>query len=371
MPRLHSPSRHARWRPIDERSRRKESRIAPAVETRFVVRGLRLRRSHPARAARVSDVPEDKLARATAPGSLQLMQPAREAASRSGAAVWHHRGVSMRRELAGRTGRRDSDAAARELWIEAESSQGVSGDEADALAWRAQAGDESACEELIQRLLPLVHATARRYRTEGLEQADLLQEGIVGLLRALQRFDPDRGVPFAAFATWWIRQSLQEARSDFMRPLRLPPKALRQLSQLKSEHQLIYQDERRSANVAELAERTNIDLEQAEALVVADARERSLDEPIGSMDGEIGTLGDLLEDPLSAAAYEDVVDAVAGAQLRALLSRLTEREQEVVQARFGFDAPPEKLFQLGERLGVSAERVRQIEERALAKLRGA
>jgi RNA polymerase sigma factor (sigma-70 family) len=277
----------------------------------------------------------------------------------------------VRRELAGRTGGRGGDAAARELWNEAERSQAAAGDEADALARRAQAGNEAAREELIRRLLPLVHATARRYRTEGLEQADLLQEGIVGLLRALQRFDPERGVPFAAFATWWIRQSLQEARSDFMRPLRLPPKALRQLSQLKSEHQRIYEDERRSALVGELAERTNIELEQAEALMVADARERSLDEPIGSMDAELGTLGDLLEDPLSATAYEDVVDAVAGEQLRALLSRLTDREREVVRARFGFDAPAEKLSEVGERLGLSAERVRQIEERALAKLRSA
>lgn len=318
----------------------------------------------------MSDVPGDELERAAAGDALQLRQPALGTAPRH-EAVWHDRGVAMKRQLAGRTGSRGSDAAAQELWVEAEGSQAVSGDEADALARRAQAGDESAREELIRRLLPLVHSTARRYRTEGLEQADLLQEGIVGLLRALQRFDPERGVPFAAFATWWIRQALQEARSDFMRPLRLPPKALRQLSQLKSEHQRIYQGERRSANIAELANRTNIELEQAEALAVADARERSLDEPIASMDGELGTLGDLLEDPLSAAAYEDVVDAVAGAQLRALLSRLTEREQDVVRARFGFDAPAEKLSQVGERLGVSAERVRQIEERALAKLRAA
>ena len=105
--------------------------------------------------------------------------------------------------------------------------------------------------------------------------------------------------------------------------------------------------------------------------MVADARERSLDEPVGGMDAELGTLGDLLDDPLSAAAYEDVVDAVAGEQLRALLSRLTEREREVVGARFGFDVPDEKLSEVGERLGISAERVRQIEERALAKLRSA
>ena len=316
-------------------------------------------------------MPGGELAGAAAAGPLQLTRPEPGKATCREATLWHDRYMVVRRELAGRTVGRGGVAAARELWDEAERSQAVAGDEADALARRAQAGDEAAQEELIRRLLPLVHATARRYRTEGLEQADLLQEGIVGLLRALQRFDPGRGVPFAAFATWWIRQSLQEARSDFMRPLRLPPKALRQLSQLKSEHQRIYEDERRSPRVGELAQRTNIELEQAEALMVADARERSLDEPIGSMDAELGTLGDLLEDPLSAAAYEDVVDAVAGEQLRALLSRLTDREREVVRARFGFDAPAEKLSEVGERLGLSAERVRQIEERALAKLRSA
>ena len=285
--------------------------------------------------------------------------------------MWHDRGVVVKRELAGRTEARGDAAAAEELWSQAESSPAVSGDEADELARRAQVGDDAAREELIRRLLPLVHATARRYQTEGLEQADLLQEGIVGLLRALQRFDPGRGVPFAAFATWWIRQSLQEARSDFMRPMRLPPKALRQLSQLKSEHQRIYQDERRSTKIGELADRTHIELRQAEALLTADARPRSLDETIENTEGEFGTMGDLLDDPISAAAYEDVVDAVAGEQLRALLSRLTDREREVVQARFGFEGPAEKLTEVGERLGVSAERVRQIEERALAKLRSA
>jgi RNA polymerase sigma factor (sigma-70 family) len=245
----------------------------------------------------------------------------------------------------------------------------ASDEESTALVVRARSGDEHAREELINRLLPLISAIARRFRTEGLEQSDLMQEGIVGLLRAIERYDPERGVPFAAYATWWIRHSLQEARSDFIRPFRLPPRALRQLSQLKSEHQRIYQSEQRSANVAELAARTNIDLDQAKALQVAEARVRSLDAAVDGGDGEFGTFGDLLEDPLSSEAYEDVIDAVAGEQLKALLSRLTEREREVVNARFGFDAAPEKLAEVGERLGVSAERVRQIEQRALAKLR--
>jgi RNA polymerase sigma factor (sigma-70 family) len=243
--------------------------------------------------------------------------------------------------------------------------------EAPDLVRRAQAGDTAAREELIGRLLPLVSSFARRFRTEGLDQTDLLQEGIVGLLRALERYDPDRGVPFAAYAGWWIRQALQDARSDFIRPFRLPPKALRQLSQLKSEHQRIYQAEQRSAGVPELAQRTNIQLDQATALVAADTHARSLDEPVERGDGQMGSLGDLLEDPLSAQAYEQVVETVAGEQLRALLSRLTEREREVVHARFGFGGEPQKLVEIGERLGLSAERVRQIEEHALAKLRQA
>jgi len=247
----------------------------------------------------------------------------------------------------------------------------ASGEDAPDLVRRAQAGDPKAREELIGRLLPLVSALARRFRTQGLDPTDLIQEGIVGLLRALDRFEADRGVPFAAYATWWIRQSLQDARSDFIRPFRLPPKALRQLSQLKSEHQRIYQAERRSAGIAELAERTNVELDQARALAAADGRVRSLDEPAGAAAGELGSLGDLLEDPLSADEYEQVVETVAGEQLRALLSRLTDREREVVRARFGFDGEPERLVDIGERLGVSAERVRQIEERALAKLRQA
>ncbi len=123
--------------------------------------------------------------------------------------------------------------------------------------------------------------------------------------------------------------------------------------------------------MAELADSTAIDREQVEALLRADAATRSIDEPVAGLEGEIGTLGDLLEDPLSAEQYEEVLDGIAGRQLRALLGHLTEREREIVDARFGFERPAEKLTAIGSRLGISAERVRQIEERALTKLRQA
>jgi RNA polymerase sigma factor (sigma-70 family) len=247
--------------------------------------------------------------------------------------------------------------------------QALPADDAD-LVRRAQAGDARAREELIERYLPLVVSCARSYRTESLEFSDLVQEGCVGLLRALARYEPDRGTPFGTFASWWVRQALQELRSDFLRPFRLPPKALRQLSRLKSEHARTYVAEGREPPLAELAGRVGIDEAQAEALLRADAAIRSIDEPLGGERGELGALGDLLADPLSSEAYEEVVDAIAGEQLRALLTTLSERERDVIASRFGFEGrEPQRLTAIGERLGISAERVRQIEERGLAKLR--
>jgi len=242
--------------------------------------------------------------------------------------------------------------------------------EEERLVRAAQAGDEAARERLIEALLPLIVAAAREYRVDGLEMADLIQEGCVGVLRALARFQPARGVPFAAFARWWIVQALQDLRSDFLRPLRLPPKALRQLAQLKSEHDRLYALEHREPPLDELARRTGISFGQAEALVRADAQTRSLEQPVAGAEGEIGALGDLLEDPVSAEAFEEVLDAIAAQQLRALLAHLSERERDIIAARFGLDGRrPERLAEVGSRLGVSAERVRQLEERALAKLR--
>jgi RNA polymerase primary sigma factor len=175
----------------------------------------------------------------------------------------------------------------------------------------------------------------------------------------------------------WIAAGLQELRSDFMRPMRLPRQALRQLSQLKSEHQRVYVTERREPSLGELAERTGIDRDRAEELARANTFPRSLYEQVGVDEGplgrrEIGVLGDLLADPLSTDAYDQALDHIAGAQLRALLTRLTRREQEILAARLGLDGQePQRLVDIAERLGVSVDRVRRLEQRALAKLRQA
>jgi RNA polymerase sigma factor (sigma-70 family) len=226
-------------------------------------------------------------------------------------------------------------------------------DDTTALALAAQAGDAAARERLIEVLLPAIAGIGRAFRVEGLDFADVVQEGAVGVLRALQRYDPQRGVPFEAYAALWIRQSLQELRSDFMRPLRLPPRALRQIARLKSEHRRFWAAEHREPSLTELADKTGIDRDQVETLVRAEQQARLLSEPVGAIEGEVG-----------------VLESVAGEQVKELLGRLSEREREVIESRFGFgDRRSEGLVEIGERLGISAERVRQLEERALAKMR--
>jgi RNA polymerase sigma factor (sigma-70 family) len=248
---------------------------------------------------------------------------------------------------------------------------------ADFAAWSRLTGLREVVERLRPTILrfPLRQLAARpgpRHRQRDAGDQPLHAPHQACRRRAGRRGPAASALPRCrgAYAVWWIRLSLQELRSDFVRPLRLPPKALRQLSQLKSEHGRRYAAEGHEPSLGELAERIGIDRDQAEALMRADASVRSLSEPIEAGEGEIGMLGDLLEDPLSDDAYEDVLDGIAGEQLHALLSRLTDREHDVVTARFGLDGrEPERLADVGERLGVSVERVRQLEQRALTKLR--
>jgi len=243
------------------------------------------------------------------------------------------------------------------------------GDVEPDLVRRAKAGDAAAREELINRLLPVVVRIARPYHTPGIEWEDLIQEGAVGLLRALASYNPEVGVPFPAYAVWWIRYGLQDLRSQFIRPLRLPPKALRRLAALKEAHERIYRQEHRNAGPDELSRAVGLSLADTEALLRADKRCRSLDEP-AEEGAEVGTLGELLADPLSEEAYEEVLSSVQADELRILLTHLSAREQEVLAARYGLDGREEEtLREVGERLGISAERVRQLEHRALAKVR--
>jgi RNA polymerase primary sigma factor len=240
------------------------------------------------------------------------------------------------------------------------------------LVRRAQGGDPAARAQLAEMFLPLISSVARTYRTgRAVQRVELLQEGVVGLLRALERFDPERGVPFWAYAAWWVRQAMQQLVAELTGPTVLSDRALRHLARLKEAHADAVIESGRRPTRDELVERTGLTADQVDDLLAAERSPRSLEEPVELEDGALGSFGELLADPMAEDAYERVLEAIAGQQLRALLSGLSDRERAVLSARYGLDGEPQGLRAIGERLGLSAERVRQIERRAAGKLAAA
>jgi RNA polymerase primary sigma factor len=236
----------------------------------------------------------------------------------------------------------------------------------------AQAGDRRAREELVEAFLPLIAGVARVYRgSRTVSRLELMQEGVVGLLRALERYDPTLGVPFWGYAGWWVRQAMQQLIAELTRPLVLSDRALRQLSQLKRAHGDYLAEHGREPTGNELAASTGLDHGQVGEMLALERVPQSMDEPVQGAEGELGAFGDLLADPLATDAYEQLLDHSEIEQIRALLGSLNDRERMILRARYGLDGPEQSLRDVGERIGLSGERVRQIETRALGKLRAA
>ncbi len=236
----------------------------------------------------------------------------------------------------------------------------------------AKAGDDRARERLVEAYLPRIASIAADYRSHaGLSRVELLQEGVVGLLRAVERYEPGRGAAFWAYASWWVRQAIQGLVAELARPLVLSDRALRSLSRLRDASAELAREGNADPGPAELAERAGIEIEQVRRLLAADRAARSLEEPAPGPDAATGPFGDLIADPLAEGEYERVLDRIEAQELAALLSALSPREREILAARSGASGPPATLAELAERHGVSVERVRQIEERARAKARRA
>jgi RNA polymerase sigma factor (sigma-70 family) len=231
-------------------------------------------------------------------------------------------------------------------------------------------GDRDARAELVEAFLPLIASVARNYRgSRQLTRTDLVQEGVVGLLRALERYDPSLGVPFWGYASW-VRQAIQQLVAELSRPVVMSDRALRQLSKVKDAYAILQQSGE-TATLARLSEQTGLDHTQLANLIAADRPAKALEEPIAGEEGEVGVFGELIADPLAEDEYERVVTSIVVGELRDLLSGLSDREREVLRAHYGLGGQPESLREVARRLGVSAERVRQIENRALGKLRAA
>jgi RNA polymerase sigma factor (sigma-70 family) len=218
--------------------------------------------------------------------------------------------------------------------------------------------------------MPLIGSVARIYAgVPGVDRQELVQEGVVGLLRALERYDPELGTPFWAYASWWVRQAMQQVVSELSRPVVLSDRALRQLARVRVARRKFERTNSREPSSVELARASGIPLEQLGRLSVADRRPRALEEPLGEASEGGATFGETLPDEHAEEAYEESILRMDAAAIPRLLDCLDERQQRVIAARYGFGVAEKTLQALGEELGVSAERVRQIEHAALNEMR--
>ncbi|MGE0309834.1 MAG: RNA polymerase sigma factor RpoD/SigA [Acidimicrobiia bacterium] len=226
---------------------------------------------------------------------------------------------------------------------------------------------EGARDEFIKANLRLVVSVARRYQGNGLAMADLVQEGNIGLMRAVDKFDPNRGFKFSTYATWWIRQSIGRAIAESSRSIKVPahvresaPLVMKAMEKLGAVHD-------RRPTSAEVAADTGLTAERVELVLIHRADVVSLSTPVMEDDAE---LGDQLEDPTLETPFEVVLSHLERERLFKSLNRLNERERDVLRLRFGLDRGEEQtLAEIGDLFKLTRERIRQIEAKALTKLR--
>lgn len=227
---------------------------------------------------------------------------------------------------------------------------------------------QQARSQLINSNLRLVVSIARRYQGHGLALLDLIQEGSLGLMRAVDKFDAARGLKFSTYATYWIRQSVGRAIADHGRTVRLPVHLGERLSRLARVRQELIQRFNRDPSIEELAAAAELTVEQVQRAEQAGMAPSSLDEPHGE-DGS-GSLADILTDPLQLSPLEQIGESLLQSDLSAALSQLTPREHSILRLRYGLDGETaHTLEQIGKRMNLTRERVRQVEHEALRKLR--
>jgi RNA polymerase sigma factor (sigma-70 family) len=238
-----------------------------------------------------------------------------------------------------------------------------------ALVRAAMDGDEGVREELVRTFTPLIASVARTYRSSAVDRAELMQEGVAGLLTALRRFDPDLGTPFWAYASWWVRQSMQHFVAEMTRSVVLSDRAIRCLARIKDARRTLGQAGNGEPAISDLMEVTGFPRDQIERLLAAERSARGLEEPVRGSDGPSATVGDMISDPVAEDEYQRVLDACDLVRVRKLASGLPDRERGILYAHHGIGGPQRTLRQIAEVLDLSVERVRQLEERALTKLR--
>jgi RNA polymerase primary sigma factor len=235
-----------------------------------------------------------------------------------------------------------------------------------ALAKRIERGDAAAKERMINSNLRLVISIAKRYQGHDVPLGDLVQDGVIGLNRAVEKFDWRRGFKFSTYATWWIRQACQRAISSQSATIRVPSHVHeRRLKLARVARELSVRLGREPIR-EELAEAAELALRHVDEALDAAEAPVSLNQRVGAE--EEGELGDLFGDPLATDPEDEAVDSLRRLEVRSALRRLPERERRVLELRFGLDGDPQPLETIGKELGISRERVRQVEGDGMAQL---
>ena len=239
-------------------------------------------------------------------------------------------------------------------------------EEEASLAQRIRKGDRRAQDRLITANLRFVVSVAKQYQGKGLELADLINEGNIGLIHAAEKYDETRGFKFISYAVWWIRQSIQQAIAEQSHIVRVPVNKVGEVNRINKLRAIFEQQHERRPNINEIAEKANMSEHNIKDAMTASTRHFSVDAPVN--DGSNSTLLDILPGGDEPSDYQLVMESLRD-EIRLALTQLKDREQNVLKAFYGIDEPEQTLAEIGDRYGMSRERTRQVREKAVRHLR--
>ena len=246
----------------------------------------------------------------------------------------------------------------------------ISHEEEYELALKAKAGDKAARDRILRANLRFVVSVAKKFRGQGLPLSDLINEGNIGLITALDKFEPDKGYHFISYAVWWIRQSIMKAISEKGRTVRLPLNRSNELMQIqKAQKALMHEKETIEPSSEDIAVVTGLDAKLVNDLLAISEDVISFDSPVKKGEDSDSTFGDFIEDE-STGPEEMVMQGSLKEAVDSLLDTLSDKERDIIERRFGLNnRKPMSLKEIGEVYGLTKERIRQIEKRALERLR--